>query len=255
MTERTRHRWAYGAHPSQWADLTLPSRDGTGEQPLGVCLVVHGGFWRQRYDASLGAPLAHALAAHGIAAVNVEYRRVGGAGGWPTTCLDVAAALDSLADLPTEVAPRLDLERVVALGHSAGGQLVGWLAGQPAGRVRLRGFVSQAGVLDLQAAIAEGLGDGAVEAFLGEQAIVADVLAASPIALLPTEVASVLVHGDADADVPLAQSQRYHRDAVAAGDDCRLEVLPGGDHYGVITPESPDWVTCRQAVADLLMRG
>ncbi len=79
---------------------------------------MHGGYWRAKYDRSLMDDLCVDLSAHGLAAWNLEYRRVGAGGGWPETFLDVAAGVDALADLD---AP-LDLTRVVAVGHSAGGQ-------------------------------------------------------------------------------------------------------------------------------------
>ena len=255
----------YGRDPSQFAELHLP--DGGGQEGTGpdaretapVCVVVHGGFWRARYGLDLGRPLARDLAAHGVATLNVEYRRVGNGGGWPHTCADVAAAVDALA----AVADLVDLTRVVALGHSAGGHLAGWLAGRARLRdgapganpvVPLSGFVSQAGVLDLELAVTDHLGAGAVAAFLdpsggGEPAAYEVV---SPVRLLPTGVPSVLVHGTADEDVPLSQSESYAAAAARADDSCRLVTLPGADHFGVITPDSPDWHVCRAAVLDLV---
>jgi acetyl esterase/lipase len=99
-------------------------------------VVIHGGSWRPAYGADLACDLAEDLVRHGLAAWNLEYRRVGddpdhGGGGWPATCRDVAAAVDLLAATgQTLAAGRLDLSRVVAIGHSAGGQLAGWLAGR-----------------------------------------------------------------------------------------------------------------------------
>jgi len=113
--------YRYGHHPSQFVELSLPPGSGT----VPVVLVVHGGFWRTAYGAEYGRPLAADLAARGWAALNVEYRRVGhdqqaGGGGWPRTAQDVAAALDSLAGTGQQHASgRLDLARVVGLGHSA----------------------------------------------------------------------------------------------------------------------------------------
>src|SRR5260370_23879587 len=71
--------------------------------------------------------LAGDLATRGYAAWNIEYRRVGDAGGgWPGTLLDVALATDYLRILaPTY---ELDLQRGVPIGHSAGGHLALWLA-------------------------------------------------------------------------------------------------------------------------------
>ena len=51
-------RIAYGDDPSQYGELSLPQ--GT---PHGVVVVIHGGFWKAEYDASLGQPLATSLVA------------------------------------------------------------------------------------------------------------------------------------------------------------------------------------------------
>src|SRR5947209_11367661 len=110
-------RHEYGPHPDQFLELTVP--DGPGPHP--VVVVVHGGFWRTGNGVELARPLAAAVAADGFAGVAVEYRRVGAGGGWPGTAEDVAAAVDALAGVPG--ADRLDLSRVAAVGHSAGGHL------------------------------------------------------------------------------------------------------------------------------------
>jgi acetyl esterase/lipase len=150
---------------------------------------------------------------------------------------------------------------VVAIGHSAGGQLAGWLAGRgslpsdaPGASpvVPLTGFVSQAGVLDLKLALKEDLGSGAVRNFLGACADDPEARAlACPSALLPMGVPSMCVHGTADDDVPVSQSQRFVAAARRAGDDSRLLVLPGTDHYALIDVTSPAWAACRTVVLEL----
>jgi acetyl esterase/lipase len=249
-------RIAYGAHPSQFGELTLPGGDGPAR---GVALVVHGGYWRQRHGLELGRPLAADLAGAGWAAWNVEYRRVGGDGGWPATFEDVAAAADLLAGPVQEAARgRLPLDRVVGIGHSVGGQLACWLAARPglpdgapgAGpAVRLRGVVSQAGVLDLVdgAALSDA---AAVDLLGGPPSEVPDRYAlASPVARLPFGVPVVCVHGTVDANVPLRQSERF---VAAAGAEAELVVLPGADHFAVIDPSTDAWRTCRAAAERLL---
>ncbi|SDS08275.1 Alpha/beta hydrolase family protein [Friedmanniella luteola] len=257
-------RYRYGDHPSQYAELSLPA--GTGRVP--VVVVVHGGFWRDAYDAELGRPLAADLVPRGWAALVVEYRRVGssptdGGGGWPQTALDVAAAVDGLAGPGQERAGgRLDLDRVVALGHSAGGQLAGWLAarpGLPAGApgagpaVRLRGFVAQAGVLDLVTAAREGVGGAAVPDLMGggPDARAADYALASPTARLPLGVPSVCVHGTADSTVPHRQSAAFVAAARAAGDVSELRSC-AGDHFEPVTVGSDAWALCTDALDGLL---
>ncbi|NYJ03727.1 alpha/beta hydrolase family protein [Petropleomorpha daqingensis] len=231
---------AYGPDPAQFLELTLPE----GEGPAPVAVVLHGGFWRAAYGVELARPLAAELAAAGWAAVAVEYRRVGNGGGWPQTCADVAAALDTLPEL----APgRLDLAEVVVIGHSAGGHLAAWAAGRsrlPAGapgagpRVRVTAAVLQAGVLDLGLADEQGLGNGAVRGFLGTDP--ADVPSADPVRLLPTGAAVLCVHGAADDTVPVSQSERYAQVAAAAGDAVEVRVVPG-DHMSVIDPTGAAW--------------
>lgn len=256
--------YTYGDLPSQFGELSLPA--GTG--PVPVVVVVHGGFWRTGYGAELGRPLAQDLVGHGWAALNVEYRRVGrghkaGRGGWPRTMVDVAAAVDALAtDGQRLAAGRLQLDRVVGLGHSAGGQLVGWLGarpGLPAGTpgadpaVRLRGLVAQAGVLDLVGAARQHVGGDAVPDLMGggPDAEAAAYALASPLARLPLGVPSVCVHGSADTTVPLSQSETFTAAARAAGDDSTL-MTHAGDHLDPITVGTPAWTLCTDAITRLL---
>jgi dipeptidyl aminopeptidase/acylaminoacyl peptidase len=65
-------------------------------------------------------------------------------------------------------------------------------------------------------------------------------------------VPSTCIHGTADDDVPLSQSQRFVAAARRAGDDSRLLVLPGTDHYSLIDVTSHAWAACRKAVLDLV---
>jgi acetyl esterase/lipase len=250
----------YGPDPAQYGELHLPA----GTQAVPVVVVVHGGYWRQAYGLELGTPLAVDLSNRGVAAWNIEYRRVGGGGGYPATFADVATAVDTLAG-PGQAAAggRLDLGRIVLLGHSAGGHLVGWAAGRerlPAGAVgaspvvRPRGTVAQAGVLDLVAGAAANLGGGAVIDLLGgPPAALADRYeVTSPTALVPAPAPVVCVHGDADTVVPLDQSERYVRAALAAGARARLRVLPGADHFALVDPADPAWDVVRSEVLGLL---
>jgi acetyl esterase/lipase len=255
---------AYGPGPDQFLEVSLP----VGEGPAPVVVVLHGGFWRARYGVELARPLAADLAARGWAAVAVEYRRVGAGGGWPSTLTDVAAAIDALADadlVGEDVAARLDLTDVTVVGHSAGGHLAAWAAGRgrlPAGapgappRVPVTAVVSQAGVLDLTAAVAAELGSAATVEFLGgsPEELPDRYAAADPVRLLPTGVPVLCVHGEADTTVPLDQSERYAAAAAAAGDRVEVTVVPG-DHMVVIDVAGEawrrtlDWLTARRPVA------
>ena len=223
----------YGADPSQFGELTLPS--GT---PRGVVVVIHGGFWKSAYDLSLGRPLAASLVAEGWAAWNLEYRRVGNGGGYPATFDDVAAGIDKLGDLD------LDLATVVTLGHSAGGHLAVWAAGRGgydawAPRVEVTAAIAAAGVLDLVGGTEQGLGGGAVEALLGHPAGPGDE-AVDPLQQVPLGVPVFCAHGTGDVIVPPVQSETYVGAAVVAGAEAEL-VAVDGDHFVVIDPASGAW--------------
>lgn len=235
MVERIR----YGDGPHQWGELHRP------DQPAcGVVVVIHGGFWKARYDASLGHPLARDLARRGWAAYNLEYRRVGqGGGGAPGasgTLDDVAAGIDALADVPD-----LDTSVVVTLGHSAGGHLATWAAGRgrfdrwsPV-RVAVTAVVNQAGVLDLARAHDEHLGDGAVAAFMGcPPGPAYDEV--DPMRHLPLDVPVWCVHGTDDDVVPPHHSRDYVRAVTAAGGTAAL-VEVAGDHDAVNDVSHPAW--------------
>jgi len=219
----------------------------SGTARPGVVVVIHGGFWRARYDASLGAPLARDLAARGWTAWNVEYRRVGNGGGWPATFDDVSAAIDQLAALD------VDTSRVVAVGHSAGGHLATWVAARDNPRVRVTGVVAQAGVLDLRTAARDRVGGLAVRNLLGglPDELPERYAAADPMQQLPLDVPVVCVHAPADDEVPYAMSEAYVAAATTAGADARM-VRASGDHYTLIDPASPDWHLAVTAIATLL---
>jgi acetyl esterase/lipase len=268
--QSTMVRLAYGLEPLQFGELHLPT--GTGLFP--TVILIHGGFWRNPYGYTLMTSLADDLAKHGIAAWNIEYRRIGDAGGgWPSTLLDVAKAADYLRSIANSYA--LDLRRVVAAGHSAGGHLALWLAARPriakdsalaisrisgqgekqsASPLPLVGAVSQAGVADLEMGWRRNLGSGAVAELLGGglQDVPERYAVASPAALLPLGVPQVLIHGTADDQVPFTMSEDYAQAARAAGDQVTLIKLEGADHFVLINSLSDAWVMTMRSIKDLL---
>lgn len=243
-------RLAYGEEPSQFGELRLPA--GAGPHP--VVVLLHGGYWRRRYDLAYMGHAATALTASGFATWNVEYRRVGeDGGGWPGTFLDVAAATDVLRTL----APShdLDLNHVTALGHSAGGQLALWLAGRSrispgsplaaADPLSLRGVIALAPVCDLRRAWELDLSHGAVALILGggPSDYPDRYAAASPIELLPLTAPQILIHGEGDESVPIGLSKRYVAAARASNNEARLVALPATGHFEIVDPGSRQWQT------------
>lgn len=239
LPKATRRLHRYGDHPDQHGELFLPP----GEPRAGIVVVLHGGFWRERYDRRLMDRLCEDLARAGLPAWNLEYRRLPGAG-WPETRADVAAGIDAVAELG------LDSSRVVTVGHSAGGQLALWAAARPAGegKVRVTHAVAQAGVADLYEAARLGLSRGAVRDLLGgmPDAVPERYAAASPAELLPLGVSQLLVHGGRDRSVPVSFSREYAKRALDSGDDVELVVDDRSGHYEHLDPSSTLWRTVRE---------
>lgn len=254
-------RFAYGPTRYHFGDLRLPA--GPGPHP--VVVVIHGGFWRSMYGLEQTGHLCAALTSTGVATWNVEYRRLGNqGGGWPGTFLDVANGVSYLNIL----LPRynLDLERILVMGHAAGGQLALWLAGiqrAPASaalnlpdKLPLRGAIALAGVVNLHQAWQLKLSNRVVQRLMGgsPQQYPERYALASPSELLPMGVPQVLLHGTRDRRVPFEISQRYHAAAQAKGEDVRLVSLPGANHFSLIDPHSAAWPHVLEAVQSLLAK-
>ncbi|MFC7432533.1 MULTISPECIES: alpha/beta hydrolase family protein [unclassified Agrococcus] len=249
---------AYGDDPAQVCDLILPS--GTARATV---ILVHGGYWQAGYDRSLEAAIAADLVADGYAVWNVDYRGVGAGGGRPATFDDVAAAVDLLATVGADAG--LDVWRVAIVGHSAGGHLALWAAGRPTLPEGVPGArpvlvpvaaASQAGVNDLVTAQEQSLGGGAVASLLEidpDAAVPADVAAiASPAQMVPLGVPQLVVTGDQDVTVPPSQSESYAATAIAAGDDVRLEVVEGEEHFAHLDPGSASWAVVKAWVEEVV---
>jgi acetyl esterase/lipase len=217
-------RRRYGPHLDQHAE-----RRGVG----GPAIVLHGGFWRERWRSDLMDGLCAALALEGLATWNVEYRR----GGYRETLADVAAACGELTD-----------GHAVAIGHSAGGHLALWLAAEGL----VRGAVGLGAVCDLGAAARDRLGDGAALEFMAG-APEEDWRRADPIRRLPTGVRIALVHGADDDTVPVTQARGYAEAARAAGDVCELVELACG-HHEVIDPGTSAWPHVVAALSSVASR-
>jgi len=244
-------RYPYGPHPAQYGELWLP-----GGAAAATVVIVHGGFWRARYDLSLGRPLAADLIQRGYAVWNLEYRRVGAGGGWPATFEDIAAGIDLLADLP------VGTSRVAAIGHSAGGHLAAWAAGRgrlapgvpgAAPRVALTAVVAQAGVLALADCARDGTGGTAALDLMGggPGELPGQYRLADPMAALPLAAPVLCVHSRADDSVPFRYSERYVQAATGAGGTAYLHET-SGDHFTLIDPGSPDWRAVIAALPGLL---
>jgi acetyl esterase/lipase len=232
-------RFAYGSDPNQFIDLRLPSKPQTHAFPL--VINIHGGFWRAKYTLNHAGHLCAALTAKGVATANVEYRRVGNEGGaWPGTFADIRSAHQALRQRAASF--RLDPNRIVVMGHSAGGQLALCLA---AHEPSVKAVVSLAGVVDLRRAYELHLSNDAVVEFLRgtPSEVPRHYREADPMQLAIPKAHQALIHGSADETVP----PEFSRDYVTAKqkrspkEDVHLLEIAAADHLALIDPRSNAW--------------
>jgi len=240
-------RVAYGTDPNQFGEVRMPKSKG----PFPLAVMIHGGYWRAKYDLGHAGHLCAALTASGIATWNIEYRRVGNpGGGWPGTFEDIRNAYRFLPQLAKRYA--LDLNRVVVLGHSAGGQLALCLASH---EPSLKKVVSLAGVLDLQQAWELHLSNNAVVEFLGGKPseVTEHYREADPMQIsIPRTTTQWLIHGAADDVVPASFSRNYAEEKKRRGEDVHYLEISTAGHFELIDPHSTAWPKVENTVRHLL---
>ncbi len=211
----------YGPHRDQVGDLRVPESSSRG-----MVLLIHGGFWLDQYQRDGMESLAVDLTTRGWATWNVEYRRLGGGGGWPASAQDVVTAIDSVGQI-TETSGR----PTAIMGHSAGGHLALWAATRA--REPLALTVGLAPVTDL-GLLSDSGGPGSVPA--------ATLLASgAPKTIETVPESTLLIHGDEDTLVPSEHSTRLEAAAT-------VKVIQGFGHFELIDPHRDHWTTAIDAL-------
>jgi acetyl esterase/lipase len=252
---------SYGEAPSQKIELFLPPPSAETPDALRpVVVLIHGGCWQQKVAGmELVRPAAGAFLEKGFAVWSITYRRIDEeGGGYPGTFQDVGAAIDALRDHAE--ANKLDLNRVVFWGHSAGGHLALWAAGRhklPAesplrteNPLKPRGTVSVGGFGSLQkwetevrtvcgADTVPKLAPGDTDARFADT---------SPDRLLPTGVPAVMLHGVFDEVAYPAMGLSHAIDGRKAGDRIDVQVAPIAGHFEVIAPGTAAFAQAAAAV-------
>jgi acetyl esterase/lipase len=253
---------AYGADDYQKVDVWLPA----GAGPFPVVLLVHGGCWTSGIaDRSLMDWAAGDLRKAGYAVWNIDYRGVDRpGGGYPGTFRDAAAAADLLRANATEY--RLDLSRVVAVGHSAGGHLASWLAARPRlpassplrvpDPLPIAHVVSLGGLPDLEQTAASpdnGCGTDVVARLVGRaSAERPDVYADTSVPrLFPLGVPQDLVNGREDSIIPYRLATDY---VARSGRAATLHTVANTGHVELIAPGTPAWEQTRRLIARAFRR-
>lgn len=219
--------------PGLAATVRVP--EGLGAAPLVV--LVPGGGWSSADPSGL-VPLAERLTASGATTSLVTYSTTSTGAVFPQPADDVACAVRWSAQEATTLGHPPSIVAVV--GHSAGGHLATLVAlsGNEFGRgcsappVTLDGVVGLAGVYDVNWDVS------ALDALFAGDDTPDGRAKGSPLQWArsgpPSGLEVLLVHGDADDQVPLEQSTVLADALVDSGVDVKIDVLPGEDHMTVI---------------------
>jgi acetyl esterase/lipase len=248
----------YGADALQVADLWLP--EGPGPHP--TVLMVHGGCWQTEIaDRRIMNWIAEDLRRRNIAVWNIDYRGVDRTGGgYPGTFQDAAAAADALREHAAQY--RLDISRLVATGHSAGGHLALWLAARPrlpqrsplrsANPIPIHAVVSLGGLPDLEEGARSENGCGN-EVF--RRLTAGHFEDTSVPRLAPLGLPQVLVNGMQDRIIPIAYAEGYAAPMRRAGDDVRVRMIDRTGHVELIAPETAAWAAAVEEIEKALVNG
>jgi acetyl esterase/lipase len=257
----TGERIAYGNGPQQFGELRIPKGDG----PFPVMVVIHGGCWQNEFDYVYMTRLAAWFTEQGVATWTIEYRRLGDSGGgWPGTFLDVAAATDALRGMAAK--SHLDLNRVYAAGHSAGGQLALWLASRARlpksselyreNPVAIHGVLGLAAITNLEK---YRIGPpnschSSVEPLLGggPDKVSSRYAETSPSQRLPLGARQVFIQGAKDPIVEAASVREYVQVAKKAGDSAEILPLPEAGHFETCVPLPPTKSVFEEALRKLV---
>jgi acetyl esterase/lipase len=252
----------YGTDQMQKVDLWLPA--GAGPHP--TVLMVHGGCWQTEIaDRRIMNWIADDLRRRGIAVWNVDYRGVDRSG-YPSTLLDTADAADALRDHAAHY--RLDLGRVVAIGHSAGGHLALWLAARKnltpgtifnRNALPIAAAISLGGLQDLELAATppgSGCGTEVVGRLIGRGISARpDFYADTSVPRMgPLRIPQVLINGVQDRIIPAFYAEDYRRKMAAQGDDVRVRMIERTGHVELIAPDSAAWAAAVEEIEKAFRR-
>ena len=248
------HRLSYGKHPEQFSELYLPKTNN--QHP--TIILLHGGCWQAQHSLAQLGQLSKALVSLGFAVWNLEFRRLGNGGGFPTIFSDVALGTDYLKTIAAKYS--LDLNKLTAIGHSAGGHLALWLAGRhhlPANNklysksaLKLERVISLAGIPDLIEGAKQDICRGACQELVGASPNEKPerYQIASPHFLLPFNIPHWHLVGEHDPIVPVSYLEPFIQKARRQDNKVHFKIIPDVGHFEMVMPDTTCWKSIKEAL-------
>jgi acetyl esterase/lipase len=222
----------YDHYPETVLDILQPSAPSLADRP-GV-IVIHGGGWVEGNKEDMLELYCLPFVRRGMVVANVEYRLAGSAAA-PAAVNDVLKAAQWFQEHAAQY--KVDRNRIVAMGGSAGGHLALMTAMTPASAdlgvpIKIAAAIDFFGIADVADQLAGPHQQPYAVAWLPEQPGRMDLARRlSPIIYVRKGLPPILVlHGDADPTVPYEQSVTLVKALKNAGDDAELITIPGGGH-------------------------
>eukprot|EP01134_Creolimax_fragrantissima_P007862 CFRG7862T1 len=279
-----------GISTSQYGELYLPESVAqemkanirSGIQ-VPVVVLIHGGCYLEMFDKHALSSLAAAIASElGYIVYAITYRRLPNVTTNPTDDKwlpemfdDIALAVDHLNVLK-ERYPQMDLNRLLSVGHSAGGHLALWVVAREMyfksrrkellrsvsphtdtiPPLRFKGVVSLAGIADLRDAAARNVCDDSIPRIMGGTYGQSEIISkrydwASPSELLPLGVHQVLIHGACDQFVPQDLNVAYVEKARASGDTIDQHIVDNAGHFEIVLASGAAWELLKTSLKSL----
>lgn len=222
----------YDKYPETVLDLIEPAAPALANRP-GV-LVIHGGGWVEGEKNWMFVDYCLPLVRHGFVVANVEYRLANTAPA-PAAVNDVLQAAQWFHDHAAQY--KVDANRIVVTGSSAGGHLALMVGMAPAAAnlgpsVKVAGVIDFFGIADVPDQLEGPNARAYAPLWIIEQPNRMDLARAmSPTTYVRKGLPPILaLHGDADPVVPYAQSVNLTKAIRAAGGDAELITVPDGRH-------------------------
>lgn len=233
---------------------------------LPVVIVVHGGYYKDIHslDSYATIEIVNYLKSQNVAVWNIEYRTMEASGinnnaVWPAVFNDIAAAIDFLPIIAKQA--RLDLNKVMIIGHSAGAHLATWAACrqqipktstlyqdeyQSVHRVMaISGILNLSHVDDLEQPEQILRLMGGTSGELPER-----YQACDPNLLHQDEIPMLIIHGDKDNAVAVSQAQQYYQQSKR---NVQLQILEQADHFDMLPLENKQpkyWPMLKELISE-----